>query len=122
MQVILSAPILIEDGMFTRNTISQKKAQKWVDRNGPVNFSGHQTTKILGVEPAATREITPGYDEALIISPNSRLEFGREYTKREIEEIGVTFCMITKVASYTAAQNAASPSTTIPGNGRIQAE
>lgn len=96
MQVILSSPILVEDGKFTRKTISQKKAQKWVDRNGPVNFSSHQTVKILGVEPASTRENTPGYDEALIISPLGRLEFGREYTKEEIEEIGVEFVLIKK--------------------------
>jgi hypothetical protein len=97
MRVILSSPILIEDGTFTRKTITQREAQDWVDKNRPLNFSGHQTTKILGVEPAATREITKSYDEALIISPQDRLEFGREYTKEEIEEIGVTFVLIEKV-------------------------
>lgn len=97
MQVILSSPILIEDGTFTRKTVTQKQAQDWVDKNVPSNFSGHQTVKILGVEPAATRENTPGYDEALVISPNSRLEFGREYTKAEIEKIGVVFLLIMKV-------------------------
>ncbi len=97
MQVILSSPVLLEDGKYKRKTISRRKAQRWVDKNGPVNFSQHQTTKILGVEPAATREVTRAYDEALIISPNERLEFGREYTKDEIEKIGVTFVLITKV-------------------------
>jgi hypothetical protein len=97
MQVILSSPILVEDGVFRRAEISQEEAQDWVISNNPINFSAHQTTKILGVEPAATRENTHGYDEALIISPNQRLEFGREYTKAEIEKIGVTFLMIIKV-------------------------
>ncbi|MHC4397140.1 MAG: hypothetical protein ACYS1A_15985 [Planctomycetota bacterium] len=96
IQVILSSPILVEDGEFTRKTITQKEAQIWVNKNCPTNFSQHQITKILGVEPAATRENTPGYDEALIISPNDRLEFGREYTKAEIKEIGVSFVLIQK--------------------------
>lgn len=97
LQVILSSPVLIEDGTFTRKTITQKQAQAWVDQNGPVNFCGHQTVKILGVEPTATRENTPGYDEGLIISPLKRLEFGREYTIEEIEKVGVVFVMIKKV-------------------------
>lgn len=97
MQVILSSPILLEDGQFNRKTITRRQAQKWVDQNAPVNFSQHQTVKILGVEPAATRENTPAYDEALIISPKDRLEFGREYTKEEIEKIDVAFVLIAKV-------------------------
>lgn len=97
MQVILSSPILVEDGKFIRTTISQKKARRWVEKNAPVNFSRHQTVNILGIAPASTRENTSGYDEALIISPNSRLEFGREYTTEEIEAIGVSFVLIKKV-------------------------
>jgi hypothetical protein len=97
MHVILSSPILIEDGKFTRKTISQEDAQKWVDENCPMNFSNHQTTKILGLKPATSRENTTSYDEALIISPKERLEFGREYTQAEIEKIGVLFVLIRKL-------------------------
>lgn len=95
-QVILSSPILVEDGTFTRKTISQVEAQAWVDKNGPINFSEHQTVKILGLEPADTRENVLYYSEALIISPNERLEFGREYTVEEIKAISVEFVMILK--------------------------
>lgn len=101
MQVILSSPILVEDGTFVRKTISRKKAQKWVDENEPVNFCGHQTVKMLGVAPAATRANALYYDEALIIVPSERIEFGREYTKEELEAIGVEFVLIAKVANET---------------------
>lgn len=97
VKVILSSPILIEDGKFERKTISREQAQRWVLENGPLNFCGHEATKILGVEPATKRENSPGYSQALIIIPNERLEFGREYTKKEIEEIGVTFVLIEKM-------------------------
>lgn len=97
MHVILSSPLLIEDGDFNRKTITRTEAQTWVDENGPINFSQHETVKILGVEPASTREETISYDEALVISPQKRLEFGREYTVKEIEAIGVNFVLITKV-------------------------
>jgi hypothetical protein len=104
MHVILSSPILVEDGDFNRRTITQTEAAAWVDQNGPVNFSGHQTVKILGVEPAATRRDTVSYDEALIISPRQRLEFGREYTVDEIKAIGVSFVLITKRAKSLGQQ------------------
>jgi hypothetical protein len=96
MEVILSSPIIIEDGDFNRKTITQEEAQAWVDENGPVNFSEHKTVEILGVEPASTRENTVSYDEALVISPRQRLEFGREYTIEELKAIGLDFVLITK--------------------------
>jgi hypothetical protein len=97
MHVILSSPILLEDGEYIRSTISQEMAQRWVNVNRPINYSQHQTTKILGVDPATARQNTPGYDEALIIAPKERLEFGREYSQDEIESIGVDFILITRV-------------------------
>lgn len=47
MQVILSSPILVEDGTFRRETISQQEAQDWVNKNGLVNFSQHQTVLVF---------------------------------------------------------------------------
>lgn len=98
-KVILSSPILIEDGKFERETLTKREAQEWLwDGNPAKIFTNHQTVKALGLEPATAREECISYDEALIISPNQRLEFGKEYTQKEIEDIGVTFVLISRVA------------------------
>ena len=96
-KVILSSPILIEDGTFKRETLTKREAQEWMWDGNPVTiFTNHETVKVLALEPATNRDCV-GYDEALIISPNQRLEFGREYTQSEIEAIGVEFRLISKV-------------------------
>jgi len=95
--VILSSPILLEEGNFKFYEIEFNEAKKFIKHNDPENFSGHQTTKILGVEPSTERKTCTGYDIALVIQPIGRLEFGREYSVEEIEEIGVNFMIIHKI-------------------------
>lgn len=96
-KVILSTALLLGDGTYQMRTISQAEAQEWVNTHSPRNFVGHQTVKLLGLEPATDRAVCQGYDEALCLKPRGRMEFGREYTVSEISEIGVDFQLITKV-------------------------
>ncbi len=95
--VVLSSPILLEDGEFKRQTITLSEAREWVEVQEPEIFTNHETVKILGLEPAKERKTCEGYDEALVLQPVHRLEFGREYTRQEIEEIGVTAILISKI-------------------------
>lgn len=98
---ILSSPLLLEEGVFECSKISKEEAQLWVDRLLENNenleiFCGHETVKILGLDPDKDRKECQGYTQALCLKPLSRLEFGREYSAEEVEQIGVEFTLITK--------------------------
>ena len=93
--VILSSPVLLEDGMFRRREISRREARRRARR--AENFSPHPTVRLLGVAPAASRRTCDGYDVAIVAKPKGRLEFGRQYSLAEIEEIGATFLLIEKL-------------------------
>ena len=95
-KVILSSPMILEEGSFSVRKITKREALNWLDSTVK-NYCGHETTKVLGVEPEKTRKTCTGYDQALCISPNKRLEFGREYTSKEIERIGVTYWLLRKL-------------------------
>lgn len=97
---ILSTAILIEDGVFTRQTLTMSEAREWCQLKAPTNFCGHETVRILGLEPDRSRRSCESYEQALCISANERLEFGLEYTLKEIEEIGVTFTLVTKMKDF----------------------
>jgi hypothetical protein len=99
MRVILSSPVLLQDGSFNRKTISRRAARKWVEKHRPTNYCTHQTVKLLGIDPANSREECLGYDEALIATPKGRLDHEREYSWQEIEHIGVDFVLITREAT-----------------------
>lgn len=94
--VILSSPMMLECGDFTMEQITLNDARTWVLVNKPTNYVGHATVRVLGLEPATSREVCTGYERALVLKVNGRLDFGREYTSEEIEEIGVTCYLITK--------------------------
>lgn len=95
--VILSTKLVLEDGIFEAITLSQQQAQEWVERSCPENYCGHETVRLLGFEPEKNRRQCDGYDEALCLSSKSRLEFGREYTIKEIREIGVQYVLIRRL-------------------------
>ena len=92
VKVILSALIpcpgsweISEESLSVMKSILKLEEGEWT------NYVQHETVKLLGIEPAEKHSILQGgYDEALVIKPNGRLEFGKEYTLEEIEEIGVT--------------------------------
>jgi hypothetical protein len=94
IRVILSTALILDEGTFTSTNLSKKQAQKWL-RKGPfINYCGHESVRILGLEPSQKREQCTYYDEALAIRAKKRLEYGREYTQEEIEKIGVIFVLI----------------------------
>lgn len=104
VRVILSSPILIldkDEAQFHARRLSLGEARAWVEaatEDGSIeNYCGHETVKILGLEPAQDRRNCDYYDVALCASAKERLEFGREYTIEEIEEIGVDFLLIQRI-------------------------
>lgn len=95
-KVILSTSLLIETGLFTMTNISLEEANIWNDSTVK-NFCGHQTVKLLGLEPSTNREACTSYDEALCFKPKTRLVFGQEYSLKEILKIGVDIYLIKKI-------------------------
>lgn len=93
-KVILSAPMLLEEGNFSMKFISIEEAAEFA--KDATNFVGHQTVKVLGIEPATSREVCTGFEQALALKVLGRLEFGVEYSAEEIMEIGVQPILITK--------------------------
>jgi hypothetical protein len=92
--VILSTPMLLEEGAYTMRYISLEEAAEWVKTHNPKNYVGHSTVRVLGIEPTADRSVCDGYDQALSLKVMGRTEFGREYTAEEILAIGVTAMLI----------------------------
>ena len=90
--VILSTALLLEEGTFTMEEINLEDAK--IFASFAKNFVGHSTVRVLGIEPATSREVCEGYDRALVLKVQGRVEFGKEYTVEEILEIGVRFYLI----------------------------
>jgi len=99
-RVILSTKLIIGSGTFQAEEITQGQAQDWLSQGLVENFCGHETVRILGLEPDKSRRQCDGYDEALAINAKSRLEFGREYSIKEIQAIGVEFTLIRRVSHF----------------------
>lgn len=99
MKVLLSTTLVVNEGTFKVVKLTKEQAERWVNDNVVINYCGHATTLILGITPAATREQCESYTEALCLKPLGRLEFGKEYTREEIEQIGVDFTLITKLGN-----------------------
>lgn len=95
-KVILSTPLLLEEGIFKMSKISLEEARNFAKE--AKNYVGHSTVKILGIEPSSLRETCTSYDEAIILKINGRLDFGKEYSLEEIEEIGYTIFKISEIS------------------------
>lgn len=54
--VILSTPLLLTDCVAQMETITKEQALEFMKTN-PINYCGHETVKILGIEPSRTREV-----------------------------------------------------------------
>lgn len=96
-KALLSAPLILEEGLFQARYLSLFEAKKWVEENQPDNYCGHDTVRLLGIEPALERRTCPGYDAALAVKAAGRLEFGRAYSQEEITAAGIKFTLIEKV-------------------------
>lgn len=99
-RVILSTPMLLTEGTFEMKEISLEEAKAWVAEYNPVNYVGHQTVKVLGLEPATSRDACTGYAQALSLKVNGRVEFGKEYSVEDIMSIGVSCFLITDINTW----------------------
>ena len=105
MNVILSSPLLLTAGTFKSETISLTEAIIWVNDNNPTCYSAHATVGLLGIDATSVpRNDCESYRQALILKPNKRLEFCKEYSLDEIAEIGVT-CMLITNLDYVELRN-----------------
>lgn len=96
MKAILSTALILEEGIFESKNITLEEAKDWVKLNKPTNFVGHSTVRVVGVEPANTREVCASYEQAMVLKPLGRLEFGKEYSVEEILNIGIQAQLLTK--------------------------
>jgi len=87
--------MLLETGKWKMTEISLAEARRFAVE--AENFVGHSTVRILGIQPRADRAFCKGYDQALVIKVKGRLDFGREYSVEEIEQIGYTIFLIERV-------------------------
>ena len=95
-KVILSTSMLLECGTFEMKEVSLEEAKNFAKT--AENFVGHSTVRILGIEPTTERKTCTSYDEALVIKVNKRLEFGKEYSIQEIENIGYKIYKIKRLS------------------------
>jgi hypothetical protein len=95
-RVILSTPLLLEEGLFSCRKVSLQEAQEFAV--GATNYVAHSTVKVLGIEPAETREVCSTYDAALCIKVHGRISAGVEYSVQEILDLGVDFYIIEKLS------------------------
>lgn len=75
-KVILSSPLLLEDGRYERLTVTKQEAIEFA--KDATNYCGHETVRVIGLDPAESRKSCEWYDEALVLQPKERLEWGRE--------------------------------------------
>jgi hypothetical protein len=98
MKVILSTTILLEEGVFKSQKITQEAALNWVEENKPTCYSNHQTVKLVGINPESVERIEcTGYTQALVLKPLKRLVYGVEYSLEEIKDIGVEYVLVSKM-------------------------
>lgn len=93
-KVILSTTILLGTGNWKMEEITLAEARAFATE--AENFCGHPTVKLLGIMPTTDRKECLGYEEAVVIKPSGRLEFGRDYSVEEIEKIGYTIFKISR--------------------------
>jgi hypothetical protein len=92
LNVILSTSMLFEEGFFKMERVELSDAKEFAKT--AKEFAGHSTVRVLDIEPCLGREVCDGFDNALVIKVRGRVEFGREYSREEIEEIGFDIYLI----------------------------
>ena len=98
IRVILSTALILDEGKFESRILSENQAFEWLISNpAPTNYCDHESVRILGLTPDASRKQCEYYDEALTIRAKEALDDTREYTQAEIEKIGVVFMLIRRL-------------------------
>lgn len=98
-RVILSTSLIVGEGTFQAQEISEVAARAWLDKGPVANYCRHETVKLLGFDPKQALPQCERYEEALCLGAKSRLEFGRHYSVEEIREIGVRFMLVKRTPS-----------------------
>ena len=91
MKIVIVSAFIPAEGIYEIKKVNKDEAIKNINENELVGiYTNHQTIKILGLEPCNGRPVfnPTGKEIQLWIKPKGRLEFGREYSIEEIEEIG----------------------------------
>ncbi|MDB4431172.1 hypothetical protein N9137_02155 [Pseudomonadales bacterium] len=89
--------VLSGNNLLKTTVLTVEEATNWVVKNSPKNYCGHDTTRIVGIEPSQSREFCNDWDAALTFKPKGRLEYGKEYSVSEILEIGITIILFEMV-------------------------
>jgi hypothetical protein len=102
---VLNTSIVTTDGSYTLETITTEQAILLAGSAEIDSAVGHESTAqilstILGVEVPVNRQLFAQQvgQLALIFKLNGRPEPGRELSKVELEEIGFSFKLLTRIA------------------------
>jgi len=90
--VVVVSAFIPAPGKWNIQELTLEESKKLVEKADNVEvYTQHQTVKLIGLEPDSQRKTySPNGEIQLWLKPNSRLEFGREYSLEELQEIGVT--------------------------------
>ncbi|MFW0837690.1 MAG: hypothetical protein ACKKL5_01690 [Candidatus Komeilibacteria bacterium] len=94
-KVILSTTMLLECGNWQMRRIDLDQAKAFAQV--AENFVGHDTVRLLGIEPVTERHVCKGYDEALVIKVRGRLSGYCEHSLEEIKAQGYDIFLITRL-------------------------
>lgn len=98
-RVVLSTKLMIGEGSFRAIKISQEEALEWLAKGPFDNYCGHQTVKLLGLDPDEARGNCTYYDEALSVTAIKRLKLAKEYSLEEIQAIGVEYILARRIVT-----------------------
>lgn len=101
---VLNIPLMTTDGLFRRETISLDQARDIVSGNTIVSAIGHQATaevltELLGTEVPMNRInfLQEKGQRAIVLKMNGRLPEGVILSREEMDKIGYTFQLATRI-------------------------
>ena len=77
--------------------ITLEDARNWVAKHELTNYCSQPSVKLLGINPTEARKTCTGYTEALVIKVRKRLDRSKEYSVKDILDIGVDLFLITEI-------------------------
>lgn len=102
---VLNTSIVTADGRYELRTITLDKAQKLAHSNGLDSAVGHESTAailtdLLQVEVPVNRQLFAQQvgQAALVFKLNGRPPEGRILTREELEKVGFTFKVLTRLS------------------------
>lgn len=102
---VLNTSIVTADGCYTLHTITTAEAVKLATTNELDSAVGHEATAqimstVLGVTIPTNRQLFAQslHQRALVFKLNGRPDNGVELTRKQLEEIGFSFKLLTRIA------------------------